>query len=381
MTLTAGPVGSTYQKFWRIWADLNQDGDFVDPDEKLFEGSTNDVIIGNITVPMTAIDGQTRLRVSLSTFGYPPPCGNIGFGEVEDYTLISGSIPEPEEPVADFIYTVNGLTVSFNDQSTAPDSSIVDWLWEFGDGHESTAQNPTHTYANVGTYTVRLTVTDNGGQRDSVSKSLQIIDEQNETFFPSNSDIFSNQYFSKIVSGASAEYTGYGGEKGNWRSLKVTGKTTYFGVKCLIVRYDQSDGDYSVLYLAQDSDRNIMCLRTFGYSEDEGNFDQDFSSSPVIFIPQNPHVRQTWTYTDEATFTVESLNDFVPQMSSGQGPFPNCLRTNRQDGSEIYYTYWSPAGLPVKFLNYKDGGVGGYELNKFIKRLNAMPEIIFLLIQ
>jgi PKD repeat protein len=271
--------------------------------------------------------------------------------------------------------------VSFNDQSTAPDSSIVDWLWEFGDGHESLAQDPTHTYAIGGTYIAKLTVTDNGGQKDSESKSLQIIDEQNETFFPSNSDIFSNQYFSKFVAGASAEYTGYGGENGNGRSLNVTGKTTYFSVKCLIVRYDQSDGDYSVLYLAQDSDRNIMCLRAFGYSEDDGNFDQDFSSSPVLFIPQNPHVRQTWTYIDGATVTVESLNDFVPQMSTGQGPFPNCLRTKWQDGSEIDYTYWSPTGLPVKFFNYNDGGVGGYELNKFIERLNAMTGIIFLLLQ
>ena len=306
---------------------------------------------------------------------------NGGDGEVEDYTLILGSIPRPIEPVADFIYTANGLTVSFNDRSTSRDSSIVDRLWEFGDGHESTAQNPTHPYASGGMYIAKLTVTDDGGLKNSVSKSLQIIDEQNETFFPSNSDIFTNQFFSKFVAGASAEYRGYGGEKGNWRSLKVTGKIMYFGVKCLIVRYDQSDGDYSVLYLAQDSDRNIMCLRTFGYSEDDGNFDQNFSSSPVLFIPQNPHVRQTWTFIDEATVTVESSNDFVPQMSTGQGRFPNCLRTNRQDGSKIEYTYWSPTGLPVKFLNYKDGGIGGYELNKFIGKPNAMPEIFLLLLQ
>jgi len=381
VTLTHGPAESSYQKFWRIWADLNQDGDFVDPGEKLFEGLTNDVITGNITVPMTAIDGQTRLRVSLSAFGYPPPCGNIGFGEVEDYTLIIGSIPEPVEPVADFTYISNGLTVSFNDQSTDPDSSIVNWLWEFGDGYESTAQHPTHTYTSGGTYTVRLTVTDSNGQEYSESKSLQIIDEQNEIHFPSDSDIFSNQYFSKFVAGASAEYAGYGGENGNWRSLNVNGKTTYSNVKCLIVRYDQSDGDYSVLYLAQASDRNIMCLRAFGYSEDVGNFDRDFSSSPVLFIPKNPQVRQTWTYIDGTTVTVESLNDFVPQMSTGHGPFPNCLRTKWQDGSETDYTYWSPTGLPVKVLNYNDGEVGGYELNKFIAGPIAMPGIILLLLQ
>ena len=35
------------------------------------------------------------------------------------------------------------------------------WLWNFGDGHTSGEQNPTHTYANLGNYTVTLTVTDN----------------------------------------------------------------------------------------------------------------------------------------------------------------------------------------------------------------------------
>lgn len=41
------------------------------------------------------------------------------------------------------------------------DSSInaVSWLWNFGDGTTSTQQNPTHTYANPGSYTVSLTIT------------------------------------------------------------------------------------------------------------------------------------------------------------------------------------------------------------------------------
>ena len=54
-----------------------------------------------------------------------------------------------------------GLTVEFADQSTGP---ITEWLWDFGDGNLSSEQNPSHTYAEVGLYTVSLTVIGPGGE-------------------------------------------------------------------------------------------------------------------------------------------------------------------------------------------------------------------------
>jgi RNA polymerase subunit RPABC4/transcription elongation factor Spt4 len=36
----------------------------------------------------------------------------------------------------------------------------VEYIWSFGDGASSTAQNPTHTYSTAGSYTVTLTVKD-----------------------------------------------------------------------------------------------------------------------------------------------------------------------------------------------------------------------------
>jgi len=47
------------------------------------------------------------------------------------------------------------LTVSFTDESTG---TVTDWLWLFGDGATSTEQNPTHVYADPGTYTPVLIV-------------------------------------------------------------------------------------------------------------------------------------------------------------------------------------------------------------------------------
>jgi PKD repeat protein len=53
---------------------------------------------------------------------------------------------------------------SFLDGSSGGATS---WFWEFGDGNTSTAQLPVHTYATYGVYTVRLTVSNDGGTTTS----------------------------------------------------------------------------------------------------------------------------------------------------------------------------------------------------------------------
>ncbi len=52
----------------------------------------------------------------------------------------------------------SGVALQFTDTSNFASS----WSWNFGDGGTSNLQNPTHTYATNGTYTVSLTVTYNG---------------------------------------------------------------------------------------------------------------------------------------------------------------------------------------------------------------------------
>ncbi len=61
------------------------------------------------------------------------------------------------------------LTVQFTDASTGPPTS---WSWNFGDGTSvSGVANPAHTYTNVGSFTVTLTVS-NGAGTSSTSKTI-----------------------------------------------------------------------------------------------------------------------------------------------------------------------------------------------------------------
>jgi PKD repeat protein/FlaG/FlaF family flagellin (archaellin) len=52
------------------------------------------------------------------------------------------------------------LTVQFTDRSTGAPAA---WLWEFGDGTNSTGQNPSHTYTTAGTHNVTLNVSNAAG--------------------------------------------------------------------------------------------------------------------------------------------------------------------------------------------------------------------------
>ena len=85
------------------------------------------------------------------------------------------------EVTADFEFdnSCPGGVVEFFDISTfLPIASISAWSWDFGDpasgNNSSTNQNPTHVYANPGTYTVTLTITSSTGCTSTLSRSISI---------------------------------------------------------------------------------------------------------------------------------------------------------------------------------------------------------------
>lgn len=63
--------------------------------------------------------------------------------------------------------------VSFSYNSTYSTNLPNSWLWKFGDGSTSTAQNPIHYYANPGTYTVTLIASNIAGS-DSATQTVVI---------------------------------------------------------------------------------------------------------------------------------------------------------------------------------------------------------------
>ncbi|GIV34525.1 MAG: hypothetical protein KatS3mg031_2060 [Chitinophagales bacterium] len=62
------------------------------------------------------------------------------------------------------------------------DSTIVAWLWDFGDGTTDTVQNPVHSFRQAGQHTITLTATNGFGCSSSVSHTLYVRDKPSAFF-------------------------------------------------------------------------------------------------------------------------------------------------------------------------------------------------------
>jgi len=121
----------------------------------------------------TPAEIETLLKNNARAF--PGTCSGCGSGIINAAaTLAAMGTGGNTAPTASFSFSTSGLTANFTDASTDAGGSITARNWNFGDSTTSTAANPSKTYAAAGTYTVSLTVTDNGGLTNSTTRSVTV---------------------------------------------------------------------------------------------------------------------------------------------------------------------------------------------------------------
>lgn len=103
------------------------------------------------------------------TFGTYNVCSYVTGNCVSD-TGCTTIVICPTPALASFTEAINYPTVDFTDQSL----NTVTWAWDFGDGNTSSSQNPSHTYATFGRYTVCLTATDVCGGQHTVCRDISV---------------------------------------------------------------------------------------------------------------------------------------------------------------------------------------------------------------
>ena len=117
-------------------------------------------------------------------------------------------------PVTSFTQSANNQTITFGDQTTGGATS---WLWDFGDGNTSTQQNPTHTYASTGNYTVCLTTTSACGS-DSSCRSIQVSCNVPATNWTNTSNELTSTFTDITTGGATSWFWDFG--DGNTSTLQ-----------------------------------------------------------------------------------------------------------------------------------------------------------------
>ena len=67
------------------------------------------------------------------------------------------------------------LAVSFNaSNSSDSDGTIISYAWDFKDGSAGNGQTINHTFSSIGSYSVKLTVTDNKGASGSTTETITV---------------------------------------------------------------------------------------------------------------------------------------------------------------------------------------------------------------
>ncbi|CAL2082749.1 PKD domain-containing protein [Tenacibaculum sp. 190524A02b] len=88
MTLTPGYLNSKYKEFFKVWVDYNKNGTFENSEVLFDSGSAiPNAQTKTVTVPANIQNGKTRMRVSMAYNRAPKPCGSVGDGAVQDYTV------------------------------------------------------------------------------------------------------------------------------------------------------------------------------------------------------------------------------------------------------------------------------------------------------
>jgi hypothetical protein len=183
INITPTWTGTVYNEGYSVWIDYNRDGDFADAGEQVFSKAASNTtpVSGSFTIPTSAVENATRMRVSMKYNGIPTSCETFTYGEVEDYTIvIQGTTPDTTAPVITLIgaSTINlNLGDSYSELGATAtddvDGNITSSILIGGDAVDTNK---------AGTYVVTYNVSDNAG--NPASQVIRTITVAPDTIAP-----------------------------------------------------------------------------------------------------------------------------------------------------------------------------------------------------
>jgi PKD repeat protein len=250
---------------------------------------------------------------------------NEDFSFFNSYNIIANVRPACVGPVAAFSDTATGLTATFTDASTST-GVLTSWAWDFGDGNTSTMQNPVHTYAAAGTYTVCLIASDSCAT-DTICQALNV------------TCVGPVAAFSDTATGLTATFTDASTSTGvliSWAWDFGDGNTSTMQNP---VHTYTAAGTYTVCLIASDSCATDTICQALNVTGGVGIGENGLDNASIFPVPANQNVTVANLHL-EGNFTLELFN------SMGQVVFTKTYNGNNSVSFDV-------SGLPAGFYNLR----------------------------
>ncbi|MEE4196164.1 MAG: GEVED domain-containing protein [Bacteroidales bacterium] len=350
VSLVPGFSGSTYNEYWKIWIDYNNDKEFTSDELAFDAGSLSKTTVnGTINVRSTAT-GTTRMRVSMKYNGEQTACETFSYGEVEDYTVsFEEAIPDTEAPtaptgLASSGITNNSFTLSWNASS---DNVGVTEYNIYQDGSflaSATGTSIQVTGLNASTtYSYYVTAEDAAGNVSAASSTLNVTttDEQ-LTYCSSKGNNVNYEWIDLVELNEMSNATGKNSGYADFTNLTATvnrgqQQTIYFSCGFRSSSYTEYwhvwiDWDHSGTF---DSDEEMVS----GSSSSADKLSATFTV-PSDALLGTTRMRVTMKYNSAAdpceTFSYGEVEDYtVNVLEAGAGSFASFEFGTEQLGNEM----------------------------------------------
>lgn len=200
-----------WDEHFTVWIDWNQDFDFDDAGEKVVmevypnatPGASIVPVTSTINVPLNAVTGTTRMRVTMQREAEAPVCGNFEFGETEDYSVnvmggtMTGLTLNCPQPIT--VTTPAGTTGTTIDWSTP--TASTDCAAGINTIQQSGGQ-PSGSFFNIGSYIIEYTATDNCGNNAACSFVVNVIEGGSATYCDAKGNSPWNEYIGNVALGS-----------------------------------------------------------------------------------------------------------------------------------------------------------------------------------
>lgn len=213
-------------------------------------------------------------------------------------------------PVVDFSMSpeCEDQLVSFSNASTISDGSALQFYWEFGNGNNSTNDNPNELYTNAGIYQVELTATSNQGCAELGTETLEIYPLPSPNFLVND-----------VCDGNVASFVDFSTVQNVGTNDNITTWEWDFGVTPTVI----TNGQFPTYLYSGPGTYSIQLLVTTNHGcEDSITNDIVIYPNPVVdFSSLNSEGCHVWCadFTNETTISSGSISQYYWDFNNGDG--------------------------------------------------------------